>query len=61
MSKSDELRQKVGSTETHYCGKCGKETPHIWIEKSEGVLGWTYVFYLKCRKCGKEDRIYSTG
>ena len=60
MSKADELRRRVGNSETHYCGNCRKKTEHRWIEAAESGIVWrTYYFKLVCKECGKEDVIYS--
>ena len=61
MTKEEELRSRVGNSETHYCGgKCKRKTEHRLKEWAESGIVWrTYHFTLICKECGKEDEIYS--
>lgn len=64
MSKTDELRARVGNTELHFCdGPCKGQTQHIWIQEDRTEIRFlTYryqAFLLKCRACGWKDEIYT--
>jgi hypothetical protein len=63
MSKSDELRARVGNTELHFCGRQKQQTQHIWIEEDRTEVRFLTHRYqawlLKCRECGLTDDIYT--
>ena len=63
MSKTDELRSRVGNSEQHFCGQQKKQTLHIWIEEDRTEIRFLthryQAFLMKCRECGYTDEIYT--
>lgn len=63
MGKTEELRRRVGNTESHFCGRQKKSTPHIWIEKDITAIRFLThrysAFYLRCKEFGYTDEVYT--
>ena len=51
--KAQELRDRVGDTEVHYCRNhwFSGNKPHLVIENEDGI-------YLQCKECGLRTALY---
>jgi hypothetical protein len=59
--KYEELVNRVGNSEPHYCGQQKRQTAHILIQETENKIfspTLHYIFKLKCKECGYTDQIF---
>ena len=59
--KYEELVNRVGNSEPHYCGIQKTQTQHLFIHETEWGLmsGTRHIFKLKCKECGHTEQIFS--
>jgi ribosomal protein L44E len=68
-NRKNEFDDKIGASESEYCGICKKTTSQRWVritkeDPEKNIFSSRhkhYYYYLRCKECGEEHLVYDEG